>query len=502
MAIKFLDNISLEGNQLQNSLLQVVATDPSGGNILGAGQIIYNSGSSTLKYYNGTSWISLDGTGDITAVLAGTGMTGGGTVGSVTLNVIGGDGITANANDIAVDSTVIRTSGNQTIGGLKTFSTTPIIGTVATGDNTTSAASTAWVKLQGYSTTTGTMSAFTIAGDTGTTQTITNNNTVTIAGSAGIDTVSSATDTITVNLDLTELASKTTWNKALDTIIVNKSGNGQILSTDITLDNWGAATANIDLGSQKIVSLADPTAGQDAATKTYVDSALAGSGALIYQGGYDASTTPPSVGVLQGWTYAVTVAGDGAGFFSTTLEVGDLIIAEIDTPTTDANWTDIQNNIDVATATVQGIANFPTAGGLTVSAGAVSMTNTGTGAGSVGSASQSLSITTDTKGRVTARSAQSIAITASQVTDFSTEGTDLILAREYSQIIGDGSASQISVTHNLGSRVVMVEVMSNSSPYDTLMVGIERTTINTVSINTTSPISLNGAIVMVKVIGA
>jgi len=61
-------------------------------------------------------------TGDITAVVAGSGMTGGATSGSATVNVIGGDGITANADDIEVDSTVIRTTGNQTIGGTKTFS--------------------------------------------------------------------------------------------------------------------------------------------------------------------------------------------------------------------------------------------------------------------------------------------------------------------------------------------------------------------------------------------
>ena len=42
------------------------------------------------------------GSGDITAVVAGTGLTGGATTGSATLNVIGGTGITANANDIAI----------------------------------------------------------------------------------------------------------------------------------------------------------------------------------------------------------------------------------------------------------------------------------------------------------------------------------------------------------------------------------------------------------------
>jgi len=68
--------------------------------------------------------------GDITGVTAGTGLTGGGSSGTPTLNVIGGSGITANANDIVVDSTVIRTTGSQSMSGTKTFTgsiTTPVL---------------------------------------------------------------------------------------------------------------------------------------------------------------------------------------------------------------------------------------------------------------------------------------------------------------------------------------------------------------------------------------
>ena len=58
-------------------------------------------------------------------VVAGAGLTGGGTTATVTLNVGAGDGITVNADDVAVDGTVIRSDGSvaytadQSMGGNK-----------------------------------------------------------------------------------------------------------------------------------------------------------------------------------------------------------------------------------------------------------------------------------------------------------------------------------------------------------------------------------------------
>ncbi|MDC1197664.1 hypothetical protein N8035_02325 [Algibacter sp.] len=91
--------------------------------IVGAGTSSVTRSGNTLTV---TSNDQFDGT--VTSVIAGAGMTqtGVSTV-NPTLNVIGGDGITANANDIEVDGSVIRTTGNQTLGGTKTFSSNVVI---------------------------------------------------------------------------------------------------------------------------------------------------------------------------------------------------------------------------------------------------------------------------------------------------------------------------------------------------------------------------------------
>ena len=51
------------------------------------GMICFLTGSSALQYHDGSSWTSIDLAGDITGVTAGTLLDGGGTTGTVTLNV-------------------------------------------------------------------------------------------------------------------------------------------------------------------------------------------------------------------------------------------------------------------------------------------------------------------------------------------------------------------------------------------------------------------------------
>ena len=68
--------------------------------------------------------------------------------------------------------------------------------------------------------------SFTLAGDSGDDQTIANGNTMTIAGGAGLATVGSATDTVTINLDIDGMSTAITGIADADLVIVDDGANG------------------------------------------------------------------------------------------------------------------------------------------------------------------------------------------------------------------------------------------------------------------------------------
>ena len=74
-----------------------------------SGDLSYNSGTGVISFTNDA--------GDIEGVTAGSGLTGGGTTGTVTVNVGAGDGISVSADAIAVDGTVLRTTGDGVVSG-------------------------------------------------------------------------------------------------------------------------------------------------------------------------------------------------------------------------------------------------------------------------------------------------------------------------------------------------------------------------------------------------
>jgi len=358
----------------------------------------------------------------------------------------------------------------------------------------------------------GSMSSFTLAGDSGSSQTITDGNTLTIAGGPGCSTVASATDTLTVNLNLSQLTTVTSIDKSADFIVSSKgsnSANEKILYEDVKLNTWAAPDGNIALGSNKITGLANATASTDATNLGQVQSLVAGVG--VFQGGYNANTNSPAltggsnVALDQGDFFVVTTGGS---FFTETLEVGDLIFANSDIAASSSpslsDYTVVIADQNIAGAgstdggTTKGVAGFDSGNFGVTANGWVTLDDTGVSAGSVGGASKSLSATVTAKGLLTSLTEQNIDITASQVSDFCSAVSTCVAANEqYAVSIGNGNDTSFAVSHGLGTRDVIVQLYDNSS-YDTVHADVVRTNPSSVTISFNSAPATNDIRVLVS----
>jgi hypothetical protein len=226
--------------------------------------------------------------GDITSVVAGAGMTGGGTSGAVTLDVVGGTGITANANDIAIDATVATLTGTQTLTNKSI--TAPIL---------TGSASAAGSILFKEDTDNGT-NAVTLIGPAATAD-------VTVTLPAATDTLvgKATTDTLTnKSIDAAQLTG-TVANARLDAQLQDVAGlavtdGGFIVGdgSNFVLETAGTARTSLGLGTAAVLNT-----GTSAGNAIVLD----GSARLP---GVDGSqlTNLPSAGATAGFAVAMAIA--------------------------------------------------------------------------------------------------------------------------------------------------------------------------------------------------
>jgi hypothetical protein len=255
----------------------------------------------------------------------------------------------------------------------------------------------------------------------------------------------------TLKTDLGLIGSNTGDQTITLTGDVTGSGTGSFITTiAANAIDWGMLNQSWIITQAEGIDANDNdnTIPTSAAVKDYVDSSVAGQ--LVYQGGYNASTNTPDLDVTTpattvniGFAYTVTAAGT---FFSEDVQIGDLLIAEIDDPNVIGDWTVVNKNIpDIVNAseTEKGIVEEAT--DAEVAAG------TATGA-------------TGAKLFVTPAKLQ---------TEIGTPGGAGSLVRR--KTFTTDAATYTDCEHNLGNKYVQVEIYRSTTPWDKVEAQVDLT---------------------------
>ena len=254
------------------------------------------------------------------------------------------------------------------------------------------------------------------------------------------------------------------------------------------LDQMAAPTADVSLNSRKLTALADPTANTDAANKQYVDQVAQSA----------ASGIDPKESVKAATTANITLSGaqtiDGVSVVA-----GDRVLVK-DQTTDSGNGVYIVASgawaraADATTGTLTSGALVLVLGGTTnggtqwylqtadpITVGSTALSWVQFGAGATYSAGNGLTLVGST---FSAKAGDGVVVDGNGI------NVAADVARTYAAAVGDGSSTSITVTHNLGTRDVLVQVFEAASPYALVLCDVEAATTNTVTLGfNTAPAS-------------
>ena len=242
------------------------------------------------------------------------------------------------------------------------------------------------------------------------------------------------------------------------TLKAKQDGNGNQIDTTYAPLNSPALT-----GVPTAPTAAAGTNTTQVATTEFVSSAVSGiTGAMVFKGtigtGGTAGSDLPTTGVRVGDTYKIITAGT---YDSQAAKVGDMFVATATTPA----WAYVPSGDDVDVTQVNAGAGLNTTsddsavdGGSITTTGTLYLTKSGVTAGTY------QGLTVDKYGRVTG-------------------ATDKGYTQKFvGTCTGDGSTKAFTITHNLNTRDVVVNVY-DATTYEDVLVDITRTTTSAVKID-------------------
>lgn len=469
--MKFVTNLNLNQNELQNGKFQVVASDPNTNNF--EGRLIYNSTEKTIKYFDGTAWkkaiISASSVGSASA--------------AITINETNG-ALSIEPNLASSSQAGVMSSSDKS--KLDNASSSDSTGTlvirdgsgrfqVAEPSNPLDAANKAYVdaarsgldvKESVHVTTTGPIN---LATDLNTGDTIDGHVLETgdrvlvknqVTGSENGIYVVSASGTAQRSLDADTNAEVTS---GLFTFVTNGdsySDTGWVLSTNNP----------ITLGTTPLTFVQFSGAG----------TIVAGEGLEKVGSTLNVITASASLEINNNrLRIASGAAGNGLAWSDGVLSVAPHINGGLEL-SGDELQIKIDSAVDGLVTSSAGLAlTGDLAGdGLTFTAGVLSRNVIDLAQGS-DDTTGTLPIDQGGTGQTSASAARdALALTSSSGANTSTP----TLARVANKIIGDGVNSSYTVTHNFGTRAVVVQVY-DSSNYDTVIADVERSTTDSVVVS-------------------